>query len=57
MISRLRRSIAVALAILVTVLTVGRVRLNWTGRAGAAAGTEDPGRPAVTRLHETPPAA
>jgi len=48
MVSRIRRAIAVSLALLVTVLTLGRVDLNWTGR-GSADGAEDPGRAAVAR--------
>jgi hypothetical protein len=33
----------------VTLLTLGRVPVNWTGRPAAADGAEDPGRPAITR--------
>jgi hypothetical protein len=51
-ISRVRKAIAVAVAIFVTVLTLGRVRANWTGGSSGAAGAEDPGRPSVARLHE-----
>jgi hypothetical protein len=49
MISDLRRAIAVATALLVTLLALGRVRVSWTGGAGAPAGAEDPGCAAVTR--------
>jgi hypothetical protein len=54
MISRLRRDIAVGAALVVTVLTLGRVRVNWTGRSAAEDGSDDPGRPAVTRTHQPP---
>ena len=50
-ISRVRKSIAVAVAILLTVVTLGRMRLNWTGGPGAAEGAEDPDRPSIARLH------
>ncbi|MBS1110283.1 MAG: hypothetical protein H6Q88_2275 [Anaeromyxobacteraceae bacterium] len=49
MISRLRTSIALAVALTVTLLTLGSVRVNWTGRPGAQDGAEDPGRAAATR--------
>ena len=48
-ISRLRTSIAIALALTVTLLTLGSVRVSWTGRPGAQDGAEDPGRAAATR--------
>jgi len=48
-ISRLRQAIAVAVATLVTVLTLGRVRVDWTGRLATPDDADDPGRPAATR--------
>lgn len=48
MITWLRRSIAIALALAVTLLTLGRIRVSWTG-AGAASEARDPGRAAVLR--------
>jgi hypothetical protein len=49
-ITRLRRAIAVVVALCVYLLTLGRVSVNRTGRAAASSGAEDPGRPAVSRL-------
>ena len=49
MISRLRTSIALAVALTVTLLTLGSVRVSWNGRPGAQDGAEDPGRAAATR--------
>lgn len=48
-ISRIKKAIAAALATLVTALTLGRVRVNWTGGPGAAHEGGDPRRPAATR--------
>jgi hypothetical protein len=48
-ISRLRTSIAIAVALTVTLLTMGSVRVSWTGRTGAQDGAEDPARSAATR--------
>jgi len=48
-ISWLRSSIALVLALGLTVLTLGRARLNWTGQAGAQDGADDPGRAVATR--------
>jgi hypothetical protein len=48
-ISRIRRAIAVAVALLVATFTLGRVRVSWTGDPSATSGSGDPGRPAVTR--------
>ena len=55
MISKLRRVVAVGIAVCVVVLTLGRMRLNWTGGPGASAGAEDPGRPSVACPHEGQP--
>lgn len=48
-ISRLRTSIAVGVALVVTVLTLGRLDVNWSGRPAAQEGAEDPARAAATR--------
>jgi hypothetical protein len=48
-ISRIRKSIAAAFATLVTVLTLGRVRINWRGGPGAADEAGNPRQPAATR--------
>jgi len=48
-VSNLRKAIAVGIALLVTVFTLGSVRVNWTGIPGSADGAEDPGRAAVSR--------
>ncbi len=45
----MRKRLALALALIVAVLTLGRVRVNWTGAPAGADGEDDPGRPAVTR--------
>ncbi len=49
MISILRSSIALVLALVVTVLTLGRVRVNWDGRSAVQDGAEDPGRAVAAR--------
>ena len=49
MISRLRSLVAIAVALSVTFFTLGRVRVNWTGRPGAQDGAEDPGRAFASR--------
>ena len=49
MISSLRSSIALVLALVLTLLTLGRARLNWTGGPGAQDGAEDPARPVAAR--------
>lgn len=49
MISNLRSSIALVLALVMTVLTLGRARVNWTGGPGAQDGAEDPGRAVAAR--------
>lgn len=49
MITRIRRAIAVALALLVTAATLGRVRVEWSGHGTAPHGDHDPGRAAATR--------
>ena len=49
MITRIRMAVAVALAILVTAATLGRVRVGWSGRPTAEHGGHDPGRAAATR--------
>lgn len=41
MIVELRRRIASGLALLITVLTLGTVHVNWTGRPTAAARDDD----------------
>jgi hypothetical protein len=48
-VSDLRNTIAVGIALLVTAFTLGFVRVNWTGEPGADSGGEDPGRAAVSR--------
>jgi hypothetical protein len=48
MISRLRAWIAMALAVLVTLLTAGVVEVNRTGGPAASHGQDDPARPRVT---------
>jgi hypothetical protein len=48
-VSDLRKTIAVGIALLVTAFTLGCVRVNWTGEPGADSGEEDPGRAAVSR--------
>jgi hypothetical protein len=55
MISRLRRAIALSVALLVTFFTLGRVRVNRTGRSAADGGAEDPGRASVARLRGAVP--
>jgi hypothetical protein len=55
MISRLRRAIALSVALLVTFFTLGRVRVNRSGRSAAAGGGEDPGRASVARLRDAVP--
>jgi hypothetical protein len=49
MVSRIRRAIAISLALGVTVLSLGLVRVRWSGAPTAADGAEDPGRAGVTR--------
>ncbi len=49
MLSRLRTFIAIGGALMVTILSLGRVRVNWSGRPAALDGAEDPARAAVTR--------
>jgi len=48
-VSNLRKAIAVGIALLVTVFTLGCVRVNWTGSPGSADEAEDPGRADVSR--------
>jgi hypothetical protein len=48
-ISKLRTSIAVAVALVVTLFTLGRVPVSWTGAPGAPDGAEDPGRAVAAR--------
>lgn len=48
-ISRLRASIAVCVALVVTVLSLGRVGVSWSGRPAAQDGSEDPGRAVTSR--------
>jgi hypothetical protein len=48
-VSRIRRAIAVVVALVVSVLTLGSVRVDWSGASRAAHGAEDPGRAAITR--------
>jgi hypothetical protein len=47
--TEIRRSIAVALAILVTLASLGRVSVNWTGGPAATPGDADEGRPVSTQ--------
>jgi hypothetical protein len=49
MVSRIRRAVAVSLALGVTVLSLGLVRVNWSGAPASSDGAEDPGRAGVTR--------
>jgi len=46
-ISDLRKSLAVGMALLVTLFTLGFLRVSWTGGPGAPDGAEDPGRASV----------
>jgi hypothetical protein len=48
MLVSLRKLVAVAVALVVTAFTIGRLKVNWTGRSLAGGGAEDPGRAAVT---------
>jgi hypothetical protein len=48
-ISKLRPCIAVAVALVVTLFTLGRVPVSWTGGSGAQDGAEDPGRAVAAR--------
>jgi len=48
-ISDIRKTVAIGMAVLVTMLTLGLIPVNWTGRPGAERGADDAGRPAVTR--------
>lgn len=54
MVSRIRRALAAVLALAVTALTLGLVRVNRTGLPGAAAQDPDPGRAATTRTLDGP---
>jgi hypothetical protein len=56
-ISRLRTSIAIALALVVTLFTLGRVPVSWTGGPGSPDGAEDPGRAVAARALPPGPAA
>jgi hypothetical protein len=49
LVSDLRKAAAVGIALLVTVFTLGLVRVNWTGSPGATDGEEDPGRAVISR--------
>jgi hypothetical protein len=53
-VSRIRRALAAVLALAVTVLTLGLVRVNRTGLPGAAAEDPDPGRAAAARTLDGP---
>ena len=55
MVSRIRSAIAVSLALAVTVLSLGLVRVSWSGAPAAAHGAEDPGRAGVTRPSDPDP--
>jgi hypothetical protein len=55
MVSRIRRAVAVSLALGVTLLTLGLVRVSWTGAPAAASGAEDPGRAGITRPSDPVP--
>jgi hypothetical protein len=57
MVSRVRKAIAVVVALVVTVLTLGRIHVNWTGGPAAADAARDPNQAAVTRSCETGGAA
>lgn len=48
-ISKLRTSIAIGVALVVTLFTLGRVPVSWTGGSGAPDGAEDPGRAVAAR--------
>lgn len=49
MISRLRASIAFGVALVVTVLSLGRVDVNGSGLPAAQDGADDPARAVATR--------
>jgi hypothetical protein len=55
MVSRIRRAIAVSLALGVTLLTLGLVRVSWTGAPASTGGPQDPGRAGVTRPSDPDP--
>jgi hypothetical protein len=57
MLVSLRKLLAVAVALVVTAFTLGRLKVNWTGRSRAADGAEEPGRAAVTRSNDPEPRA
>jgi hypothetical protein len=52
MVSKVRRSIAVFVALMVTVVTLGRVPLNWTGNLGAGGDGNNHERPAAASLEK-----
>ncbi len=54
MILRLRRSIALVLAVAITLLTLGRVRVDASGGPGAPDSALDPGTAAIAQPHATP---
>ena len=49
MISRIRTWVALPIALLVTLVTMGTVQVNRTGAPLAQDGAEDPGRAAASR--------
>jgi hypothetical protein len=53
-VSRIRRALAAVLALAVTALTLGLVRVNRTGLPGAASQDRDPGHAAATRTLDGP---
>ncbi len=55
MVSRIRRAVAVFLALGVTLLTLGPVRVSWNGAPAATDGAEDPGRAGITRRSDPVP--
>lgn len=52
MISTLRRAIALVVALVVTVLTLGRLELSWSGKRGGHQ-HDHHGGPAATRVVHT----
>jgi len=54
-ITRIRRSIAVVLAVAVTLFTLGRVRVDASGGPGAPESARDPGNPAIAQPHTPHP--
>jgi hypothetical protein len=53
-VSKIRHALAAVLALAVTALTLGLVRVNRTGLPGATAQDPDPGRATAARTRDGP---